>query len=189
MNSFNRPVRSGLVAACIAALVALVAACSSTEAGPTPGPSPAQSSSNQSPSPADSVFVTQLAALSAQAVAISNAALAKSESPEDEVAVREAIRSNEERLAQLRQMTGAVPINKSPDIDAPGLLTEDELVAVLSATGAEFARLSAEAATRLGDGMVSVSQAELDAGTYPPARRLAQSIVDTRPIPVPTSGG
>lgn len=189
MNSVNGPVRFGLVAACVAALAALVAACSGTAGGPTPGPSTAPSSSNQSPSPADSVFVTQLAALSAQAVAISNAALAKSESPEGEVAVREAIRSNEERLAQLRQMTEAVAIDKSPDIDAPGLLTEDELAAVLGAKGTDFARLSVEAATRLGDGMVSVSQAELDAGTFAPARRLAQSIVDTRPIPVPSSGG
>lgn len=165
-----------------------LAGCGSGE--PTATPTASTGSATVNPgahNAADTQFMLQLAQLSQQAIAVSQAVEARVPDGQTNPSVSEAIRLNDERLTLARNLilTWGVAGTKAPD--APGLLTDQQFDEVLVAPEAELpARVSA-AGAQLLDGLVTIAEVEVRDGQNPTARRLAEALLADRKAPVPSA--
>ena len=66
------------------------------------------------------------------------------------------------------------------DVAGMGMMTDAQMQQLEGARGAEFDRMFLTMMIRHHEGAVTMARAELDKGKYPPAKQLAQAIVDAQ---------
>ncbi len=180
--------RIALAALPAAGLLALsLAACGPEQPGPTPtGGTNSATVSPGAHNEADARFMAQLAQLSQQAIAISQAVQARLPDGQDGTGVTDAIRLNDERLTLARQLLLTWGVAGAEAPEAPGLLTEQQFDEVIVASPAELSTQVNAAGAQLLGGLVVIAEAELRDGQNPTARRQAESILADPRSPVPS---
>lgn len=132
--------------------------------------------------PADVSFLTGMRPHHAQAVEMSDIVLAAD--PPAEVAAL-ARRIREAQSPEITQMEGMLRALGEPTDGGAhgghsaghgGMMGDEELAALRAADGVEAARLFLEAMIRHHEGAIEASDAQIAAGTYPPAVELAKQI-------------
>ena len=186
-----------LTAAAVATTLPL-AACGGNDDTAMPGMSgdSASSSSSESASAAsgeftgaDVMFAQGMIPHHAQAVEMSDVLLAKDDVDEDVRALAEQIKAAQ--APEIEQMTGWLEgwDAEVPSMDGMDMGTDDSMNEMMSpedmqaledATGTEASRLFIEQMTEHHDGAIEMAQTELDEGTDPEAKELAQTIIDTQ---------
>lgn len=135
---------------------------------------------------ADVAFLSGMKPHHAQAVEMSEIVLA-ADVPEQVAAVARQIRGAQ--APEIEQMDRMLTdLGESTDAAAHsghhsahgGMMSEADLTALRAAKGAEAARLYLEAMIEHHEGAIDASDAELDDGTYEPARELARSIAQAQ---------
>lgn len=170
-----------LTRACAVALGAALA-CSVVLIGCSQSPNPPPPTSPGSVSDhnqQDIVFATQLTDLNEQLVALGDAVSVTSDKPETEASIDEMQRTAKEQSSQASALLKTWNA-KAPDVaEPPGILTDAQLDALLSAPSAQFPSLLAQALDQQLSGMQQIAHAELTGGQSDAAKKLAQSVLDT----------
>jgi uncharacterized protein (DUF305 family) len=189
-----------LTAAALATTLTLAACGGSDDSATTGSPSDSPSSSAEaSPatgefSEADVMFAQMMIPHHAQAVDMSDTLLAKDDVDDDVRELAEQIKAAQE--PEIQEMTGwledwdaEVPSTDGMDMGGDmagmdhsggGMMSPEDMAALEDATGAEAARLFLEQMTEHHTGAVEMARTELDEGTSPEAKDLAQIIIDTQ---------
>lgn len=153
--------------------------------GSSPMPS-ASSSASAAFNSADEMFVTMMIPHHQQAIEMSNLILAKD--GVDERMVTLAQRIKDAQGPEIETMTGwladwGVPYDESSGtgmegMDGGGMMSEEDMAALETATGADAARLFLEGMIVHHQGAIDMAQTELDSGQNPEVLALAQQVID-----------
>ena len=201
-----------IATAAIAAAATLALAGCGSSTGTTPAQAGASGSSSiaasaQDGSPAsaahsdaDVAFATNMIPHHGQAVAIADLALTRATDPTVKqlaAAIRAAqapeIATMSGWLRQWGQPVpvatgehGMSPMGTTSGRQMPGMMSDDELNQLGSASGAAFDRMWLQTMVAHHRGAVAVAQTELNSGSSPDVKRLAQAIIDTQTTEINT---
>ncbi len=181
----------------VAAALLLTGCSSGNEASTVPSGAPgvasSQSASNGPFNQADVTFAQQMIPHHAQALAMASLAAGRTNTP---ATLELANRIRGEQQPEIDQLTGhlttwGAPVaptggampgmdhgHGSPSAPAmPGMMSEQEMVALRSLTGAAFDRRWLQMMTSHHQGAIVMAQTELSQGVNPQAKQLATSII------------
>jgi uncharacterized protein (DUF305 family) len=193
----RRAVVLGLAACATAALTALAGCANNDMAGMDHGSSssaPAASSTAPSGSAtpaagphneADVMFATMMIAHHNQAIEMSDILLAKEGVDAEVVALAQRIKAAQ--APEVAQMTGWLAgWGEDPGAGSmehggdDGMMSEAEMSALKEASGAEATQLFLDGMIKHHTGAIAMARTELEKGTNPDAKKLAQTIIDTQ---------
>ena len=183
-----------LALAAIPLTAALLLAGCTTGSTPTSSSNPSASSQSQANS-ADEMFATMMIPHHEQAVEMSDMLLAKDGvTPEVAELAQQIKDAQAPEIEQMKQWLTAwgAPYDDSGmgGMDhgnmGDGMMSDDDMAALDSATGAEAARLYLEQMILHHEGAIDMAKAELKDGSNPDALALAEAIVTTQSAEIDT---
>ncbi|WP_371414078.1 DUF305 domain-containing protein [Leucobacter sp. wl10] len=161
--------------------------------GSTPMPSGSASASAQFNS-ADEMFVTMMIPHHQQAIDMADAILSKDGVDEQVLTLAQQIK--DAQGPEIETMRGwledwGIRYNESsgggmPGMDPGGMMSEKDMAALETATGAEAARLFLEGMIVHHQGAIDMAQTEVDSGQNPEAIELAQQVIDGQSAEIET---
>jgi len=194
----HRAVVLGLAAGATAALTALAGCADNNMAGMDHGSSsstpaaPSTSAPSASSTPAagphneaDIMFASMMIAHHNQAIEMSDLLLAKQGVDAEVAALAQRIKAAQ--APEVAQMTGwLIGWGEDPGAGGmhhggdDGMLSQAEMDALKNATGAEATQLFLDGMIKHHTGAIAMARTELEKGTNPDAKKLAQTIIDTQ---------
>lgn len=140
---------------------------------------------------ADSMFATMMIPHHQQAVEMSDMVATKSGVDQRVLDLAQQIKDAQApEIELLQSWLDAWGMVDSGDVGAMhhggGMMSEEDMAALDTATGADAARLFLEQMILHHEGAVEMAQAELEDGVSPDALELAQTIVDTQTMEIST---
>ncbi|GAA1938306.1 DUF305 domain-containing protein [Microbacterium aoyamense] len=156
------------------------------------GASSAASAPNTDFNDADVMFAQMMIPHHEQAVEMSDMILAKDGIDEDVITLAEDIKAAQQpEIDQLQEWLDAWGADGDTGAmgdmgHASGMMSENDMTALDSATGAEASRLFLEQMTMHHEGAIDMAQDEVDNGHNPDAIAMAQTIIDTQTAEIAT---
>lgn len=161
--------------------------------GATPMPSDSASASAEFNS-ADEMFVTMMIPHHQQAIEMADMILSKDGIDEQVVTLAQQIK--DAQGPEIETMQGwledwGIPYDESSGggmagMDHGGMMSEEDMAALETATGTEAARLFLEGMIVHHEGAIEMAQTELDNGQNPEAVELAQQVIDGQSAEIET---
>lgn len=190
-------IRTAATAALTLAVALTLAGCAGTTgSGSMPGMDHGNSSATSAPdadfNDADVMFAQMMIPHHEQAVEMSDMILTKDGIDEGVITLAEDIKSAQQpEIDQLQAWLDAWGADSDTgsmgDMDhGDGMMSEDDMAALDSATGAEASRLFLEQMTMHHEGAIDMAQDEVDNGQNPDAIAMAQTIIDTQTAEIAT---
>ena len=162
----------------------LAAACSggahsTSHGGTTAAASP---SASVAATQADADFAAQMVPHHEQAVVMAQAVLDRGAAPELKALAQRIKAAQEPEITRLRSVLAALGAEAASEHSGhgDGMMSEDDMAALASASGEELDALFLELMVRHHEGAVQMADAELADGTYAEARSLATQIKATQ---------
>ena len=190
-------IRTAATAALTLAAAITLAGCAGTT-GPDsmPGMDHGNSSAMSAPdadfNDADVMFAQMMIPHHEQAVEMSDMILAKDGVDEGVITLAEDIKSAQQpEIDQLQEWLDGWGADSDTGSmggmdHGGGVMSEDDMAALDSATGAEASRLFLEQMTMHHEGAIDMAQDEVDNGQNPDAIAMAQTIIDTQTAEIAT---
>ena len=173
--------RKSLAIAGVLAASLTLAACAPTETG---AGGDSSSSSTEGFNDQDVMFAQMMLPHHQQAVEMSDMILAKEDIDTSVTDIAQIIKDEQE--PEIQQMEGwledwdASAEMGEMDHSMSGMMSDEEMGNLESATGDDASRLFLEQMTEHHNGAIKMAQTELDEGEYPEAVELAQTIIDAQ---------
>lgn len=177
-------------AATVLLIAALVTGCSgapgATASDPVSSPSATAATFND----ADVMFASMMIPHHEQAIEMSDVVLAKQGVDPQVVELAQAIKQAQgPEIEQLRGWLaawGAEPATDHSGHGMDGMMSEEDMAALGSASGPEASKLFLEQMIEHHEGAVTMAETHLDQGQNPDALKLAQAVVDTQTAEIQT---